>query len=516
MPPSSRLRTLDFFNLRPGMFADRHQRETPPGGAFSCNNVVCLYGKLRKRPGTSEYRPTGDTTPLYSLGGYVDFSGDRTLVRATRTIAGDVELYAYNGGWASLGPAYPGAAVSDVLCSMGVNFKGQWYFPTGSSGPLVSYDGTTLTDVRAAQAAVGQKVPNAPRLVAALPERLIVADMENSLGDRVRYRLAWSAQLDADRWRNDLSGDVGSGSAGFVDLADRTDPITALWASGDSILAFRARSIYQGDFVGPPLIYRFKELADGAGCISHLTLKEYRDGTLFWLGDDNVYAGQLNQKPIPIGNAIEPLIRDLVDRSRMECASAFVDQQRHFYHLFLPSKATGKNDLIFSYHIGDKSWWPGVFSGAAGIDVTCTFGYRDSAWFFPLLIGTRTGDIQEYSLDQYADDGSAFPSVWESWLLSIDTVAQGTEMASFQEMRGYSEEGGIRLSLLHGDGLDRFQEQEFGLQLFDGSSSVILGQRPYKSEHARARIEWDDAFPQTEICGFSIGAIPEGKVRPRC
>lgn len=512
---ATRLQTTDFWDLRKGVFFDRTLAEIEIGGASDCLNVVNLYGKLRLRPGFSEVFPTLSTAPVYHVDSYVDFDGTRTLLRATRSILGDVEVFEWNGAsWVSRG-TFPGASLTGRICASSVNFKGEWFFCTGNEGPLLSWDGATLTDVRAAQTVDGLKVPESPRIVVAHPDRLIIADMKNSTGQRIRYRVAWSAQLDANVWRNDLSGDVGSGSAGFVDLADETDPINALYASGDIILALRARSIYQGDYIGTSLVYKFRQISEGAGCVAPGTLQVYRDDFLIWLGDDNVYVGGPNRRPQPVGSPIEPYIRKFVDFTRIECATATIDRDFHLYHLFLPSQATGNYDIMLTFSLQTGSWWIGVISATANISAVATHDFQPFFWNSENIIGSENGKLYCCDFNFLTDDGQNFPAFWESGLLAVDRFIRGTEQATIQEMRAYAESGSIGLSLKFGNGFDRFDTREFGTQLFDGTSSINRTERPKKAEHAKARLTWNDTFRNTQICGYSVGVIAEGKSRGR-
>lgn len=515
MASASKIITRDIWNLRPGVFFDRHLLEIPEGGAADVSNVIQQRGYLRTRPGLFEDYDTGDTTPMYHLDNYVDFQNVRTIMRATRNPAnGDVKLYRRNGSSWTLMATYAAAAPSPYTYTSSINFKGQWFFCAGSNGPLVSWNGTSLVDLRAAQSVAGKKAPQKPRLIAAHPDRIIVADVVDELGSRVPYRIAWCAILDPLTWRNSNSGDVGSGSAGYVDLADKSDPITALYASGDVILAFRPRAIYQGDYVGSPLTYKFRRLSEGAGCVAPGTLKEYRDGNLVWLGDDNIYMGGANQLPKPIGGPIEPFIRQNCDLTKMNFAVGEIDRDLHLYNLYLPNLQTGRNDLLVQCSLLENSWWKGVFAPELELDVTCSLGYRAANWDSDILLGAADGKIYNFDFNTYNDAGYPFDAWWTSGIFSSDRLAPGEEQASLQQLRSYATSGTIQLMAEVGDGIDRFVNYDFGNQVFDGVASLARDRRPYRGEHAKVTMKWTDK--ETQVCGLSIGfLIDKNKTRSR-
>lgn len=532
MSRAGTLRTLDMWGLRKGAFYDRHALEIPDGGAFDSLNVISVNGVLRPRPGLgpSPVDPDGlPNIPIRVLDEYVRFDGTRSLVVVNGPNTDGPGLFGgiyYNDddgtGWHDIFTentiANAGPLVAERVNGSSVTFKGVWYFNNWANEDAVVYwdrPGAVVDYLSSPSTQPNAQLRGAfaSKHLAAHPDRLIVANIKYTAdGEEKAYRVAWSAKLNAKVWRNEQSSDVGSGTSGYVDLADRSDPITALYASGDIVLAFRARSVYQGDFVGAPLMYKFRRLAEGAGCIAASTLCEYRDGTLLWLGDDNVYIGTANEVPRPVGEAIQPLIRRLCNVELLDRAVGVVDQDYHVYHLFLPNNTNGKVDVVLMLNLKDFSWWPGSLA-ASGMDVRAAVNYRRGTWDSKVLLGGNDGQVYDFSFDVVGDKGVVFPAYWQSGILSVDRYFQGIEQASIQQLRAYSGSGSVNLKLIQGDGLDRLSTFDFGNQVFDGTSSLDVSRRPKKAEHGMIKATWVDGT--TKISGLSVGVIGEGATRGR-
>lgn len=509
MPPratqrgGSRIIPVDLWNFRRGLFYDRPHIAIPPGGASAVANTVSLDGILRSRPGLEEVYPTGSAVEVYHISQWVDTLNVRELLRATRSGSNDVQLHRYIGGsWSTVGSALSSVA-NTYKQPTSVNFKGEWFFCPGESGNLMVYDGTSFVTVESRATTAAFAAPAGPILVDANPSRLFLANVKNSAGVRVPYRLHWSDTLLPDVW----NGVEGAGTSRFLDFAEESEPITAIYADADFVLVFKARTIYFGRFVGPPIGYTFRRLARGPGCISQATLKEYRDGLLIWLGDDNVYLGSPGQIPKPIAGAIEDRIRAVVATANIDSTRAIIDRDNHLYHLFFPRLSDSNRSKIFTINLVDLSWWEGDFTNT-GMDVASTYEHRTSGWTTQLLVGSADGKIYEHSIDHSDDNGTAFVPTWTSGLLSPDTMMQGQQQVSLQEIRGYAEEGEIKFTIDHGDGLDQINTSVIPQnQVFGNDSALALGGR-YQGEHFRVKVELVDV--DTRLHGIGLGWIPSG------
>lgn len=377
------------------------------------------------------------------------------------------------------------------------------------------FDGTTLATVDSLQSNANLKVFDKPKIIIAGDSRLFGADCMNQsdgTGTRVPYRLFWSDLLDGTRYK----GGVGGGSSGFVDLAKDSDPITGLYYANSSLLVFKPNSIHLGYAAGPPKFYDFREIVSGVGCVSHSTIKLYREGIVLWLGDDNIYAGGVNRQPQAIGDRIRPRLREVILLSSIEKARAVVDRQNHLYHLFLPdSGATYNNKVIriFTVNLKNGSWWEGSYN-QSGIDITDGLEFRDAPWSTQQLLASADGRIFNFSFNNTADLGTAFSTSWTSGVMMVKSFAKDTDQASFQMLRITSPDGSparsMQLLASIGKGLDRFETTSFGNQTIDGSSDIYVSNRPKSGETFKLQLASADSTTVPRIAALGVGAINQG------
>lgn len=72
-----------------------------------------------------------------------------------------------------------------------------------------------------------------------------------------------------------------------------------------------------------------------------------------------------------------------------------------------------------------------------------------------------------------------------------------------QALRGFGSQ--VSLSALYGNGMDRMQSTIFGTQLIDGSSDVMVSERPFSAEHFQVQIDaTGETFPSIAELGVSF------------
>lgn len=510
MNPTSQLKSLPISDVGLGLYTDVNPLQIPLGGCESCSNMVWVNGYLRARPGVATaFTPAPNANSVTHLNFYSDLSGNVQLMRLSLS-GTTLSLYRHNGSWNLVSGAISGgsSAIQPTSC----NFKGSFWFTTGD-GELMHYDGTTLSSVDSLQSDAILKVFDKPRIVVAGDSRLFIADCHDAsdgTGTRVPYRIAWSDFLDGTVWK----GGVGAGSSGFVDLPKNNEPITGLYYSNSGILVFKPNRIYLGYAAGPPKNYDFREVVSGIGCVSHATIKQYREGIILWLGDDNIYAGGINRQPQAIGDRIRPRLREALLLSSIDKARAVIDRQNHLYHLFLPDGSadhSGENLRIFTVNLKNGSWWEGSFS-AEGLNITDGLEYRDAPWSNRLLLATIDGRILEYSFSNTSDVGVPFSASWVSGTMSVKSFVNSIDQASLQMLRIVSPNEAaskaMTLQAFIGQGLDRFVSSTFGVQTIDGASNIYTSARPKAGETMKISLATADSSSMPKIASMSLGVIP--------
>lgn len=503
----SEIKPIWLQNLSQGLITDMSPFEVPIGACSAVRNILFKDGFLRPRPGIGEDYTTLSTRKILHVNRYVDFDGAVYLTRVDYD-SGTNTLYFWiwdGTSWSSVG-SVAGESGPVTSCS----WKGYIWYTTG--GKLYRWKaGGTFEAVESVSPSADVKPPLDIQILIAGSARLFGADMLNEDGDRVPWRLAWCDSLEGAVWGSSDS----SGSAGYVDLVDEeSDPITGLYYSGSSIMVFKPNRIHIGIPAGPPKVFDFKEKVSGIGCISHKTIRPYRDGWVYWLGDDNVYRGGFDRSPEPVGDHIIPRIREVIDVSRMEDARAIMDRENHFYTLILPALATGKNSVMFTLNLKNGGWWEGAFANP-GMNVTDTLEYRQGEWDRQILLATDTGKIYAQSFSYQDDAGTPVAMEWTSGIIPVGALTNGqAEQATVQQLRIQAYDGNVRLGVWKGDSIDRMTLVPYGTQTCDGTSSVMKSERSKSAENFKVQINQDSMGEAAKISKIGVGAILlEGKTR---
>ena len=544
------------WTLSAGVFYDRHEVDIPPQGASFTDNCLFLDGFLRHRAGHKPIQILFDPDPAFHIDLYRpvldNLDRDGNLLVVKRTDNGTLNLHEIqlsnvcetaglpiSSSLVGTIPAgqvprfYQGLTpVTDVnapefqfggsqrfTCYSSVNFTGNWYFTSGDDD-IWRYDGTEFIPLRTLQPDPDLQNPIGARIITANDARLFIANfVDPEAGVRVPYRLAWSSLLEDNRWG---ASDFRSGSSAFVDLPEQNEPITALYTSSDFVIVFKPRSIYVGQFVGAPQYYSFRRLARGPGCVSHSSLREYRDGVLIWLGDDNVYAGRPGQIPQPIGAAVEDRIREVADICRMDEARAVIDRDNHIYTLYLPIRdtqatfplnETTQNYKIFTCHIPTQGWFEGN-SSSADVNVTDTIESYTNWWTQRNFVSSFDGQVYLHDLNHPFDKDQNFPVEYTTGLFSYERITDGaTQQADLQTIRVHALSGAVTLTHISTNNLDRETASVYGTQVSDGVSELLVTRRDKSTEHFKINIFQPQANLFGLIASWSVSIVPEGDTR---
>ena len=536
---NTQLRTISLGELNAGLLSDLNPFDVPMGAASSCNNYVWVDGYLRPRQGLSTYDgpgfgyssvayPVGHNIALVAPYTYLD-SVSNELVRSLMRIDidptnGNLWLYQLvpGGSWTLVAGPLPGY-VSPLtglplpnVYPTSANWKNSFWFTSGLTVYQYTNGAGAVVDVNAVQTNPALKLPNNPRIMIAGDSRLFIADcstMSDGTGVRSPYRVAWSDFLNGTVWNSGLN----AGTSGYVDLPnEQSERITGLYYAGSVLMVFQPSVLYLGVSAGPPMVFDFRQRVTGVGCISHRTIRRYRDGWVIWLGDDNVYRGGTDRNPEAIGDHIRPRLRQLASLSDIANARATLDRDNHLYTLYLPSAVGGESGRVcrtLTANLRNGSWWEGqlVYPGADVADAT---EFRESPWTSRQLVADRAGKIYSQSFDFTKDDATDIPASWTSGIISVPTVLQGvTDQASLQQVRIYAASGLVDIGVWAGDDIDRLVHYDFGTQTCDGTSSVLVSERPPMGENFQVTLTNTEVNDAAKISKIAVGAILGGPTR---
>lgn len=159
------------------------------------------------------------------------------------------------------------------------------------------------------------------------------------------------AAFDDTDWTESVTTQSASGR-----LVSTPGPLTAGARLGEYAVAYKSRSIYLGQYVGPPSVWNWTPIAGGeAGCVGKEAICDI-GGTHFFVGDDNFWLFD-GTRPIPIGDDV---VRQwFVDNSnpsfRYKTICNF-DRENDRVWIFYPSSNSETLDSALVYHIRSKKW----------------------------------------------------------------------------------------------------------------------------------------------------------------
>lgn len=518
----SNLIRAPLMDMQQGLFADVHPMNIPLGGASYVRNLVYADGYVRPRAGLGQVYSSPDNNRVVHINRYVPLSGNVELVRVSRDGSGNMHVWTHRAGvWVQLTPLL---GISGVLSTSyqprSANFGGSLYLTPGD-GDIYRYNGTTFVALDTLISDTLRRPFANPRFIAASESRLFIADFIDNHDPaavgavRYPYGIAWCDSSNPLLWSTGSS--VGSGTATFQYLPVGSEPITAIYAAPNSkIMVFKAREIHIGTFVGSPKVYKFELQVRGPGCISQATIREWRNNSILWLGDDNVYLGVPGETPQPVGDKIRPILYAVGATYALANSRAVIDRDNDLYHLIVPESSgslAGQTLHVFTLNLRNNSWWEGSYSLAAGVSVEDGLEYRVGSWQSRQLLALSDGRILDQAFAYTNDAGGTFQTRWESGIVAYRTLSQNkSEQGTAELIRGIARTGDVKFDLIWGDGVDRFTTTQFGSQSMDGTSAVYVTGRQ-TSEHFKVAWYHENVNTAAHMMALVFGYIAHGDTR---
>lgn len=228
------------------------------------------------------------------------------------------------------------------------------------------------------------------------------------------------AAFDDTDWTQSVTTQSASGQ--LVATAGR---LTAGARLGDYAVAYKSKSIYLGQYVGPPAVWDWQLVPGGdAGCVGKEAVCDL-GGVHFFVGDDNFWLFD-GTRPTPIGdNAVRQWFYDnssQVYRYRTKC---FFDRQNNRVWVFFPSTSSvGYCDKVLVYHVLAKKW------GQADRSVEAVVNYSSAGLTYDTLdsAGATFDTLPDIGFDSqyWISGGQALSVINTSHQLQIVSGTPGT------------------------------------------------------------------------------------------
>lgn len=154
-------------------------------------------------------------------------------------------------------------------------------------------------------------------------------------------------------------------------LVDAPGPILGMVALGSRFVAYKARSMFLGTYVGAPSVWSWEQVPGEIGCSSQEAVISIQTAHYF-IGESNFYKydGTL---PIPIGDDIKKyFFRNLNKAYKSIIRSLHIEEESQIW-FFYPSGISTTNNAAIVYNYVTEQW------GACTISVECPVDYLSGA-----------------------------------------------------------------------------------------------------------------------------------------
>ncbi|WP_288074949.1 hypothetical protein [Pseudomonas sp.] len=159
------------------------------------------------------------------------------------------------------------------------------------------------------------------------------------------------AVFDDTDWTPSLTTQSASGR-----LVATPGKLTAGARLGEYAIAYKERSIYLGQYVGPPAIWDWSQISGGdSGCVGKLAICDI-GGAHFFVGPDNFWLFD-GTRPIPIGDGI--VRRWFIEQSSADYlykTTCVFDRENNRVWVFYPKAGSSECDGVLVYHVQSKQW----------------------------------------------------------------------------------------------------------------------------------------------------------------
>lgn len=159
------------------------------------------------------------------------------------------------------------------------------------------------------------------------------------------------AVFDATSWTPSVTTQAASGR-----LVSTPGGLTAGLRLGEYAVAYKANSIYLGQYVGAPVVWDWLLVPGGeAGCVGKEALCDI-DGAHFFVGQDNFWIFD-GTRPVPIGDGqVRQWFFDNSDAANLFKTKCVYDRQQNRVWVYYPSAGSSSCNSALVYHLKNKQW----------------------------------------------------------------------------------------------------------------------------------------------------------------
>lgn len=320
---------------------------TTPGAVTDCGNLIPYESGMRAAPTPANVGVAA--LPAACRGSAVT----RSLVGTSRLFAGTAgSLYEASGAtWASVGSGYT-LGTDDV-----------WRFAAFGNDSLAVCPSVGLQRSTGGAFSTVSGAPKAKAIVAARGFVMLLGTDDASYGSSPD-RWWCSAAENATDWTPNVATQCTTGR-----LVEGSGAITAALRQGDTVVAYKERCIFVGQYVGGAAAWQWTPPIGDVGCVGVEAVADTPVGHVF-VGSDNFYLFD-GTRAVSIGDAVKQWWLDNSSAQFRYRTKLLWDRENNCVMVFYPSKSSaGQCDQVLVYHVGAKRWGRMTVSVEAVINYT--------------------------------------------------------------------------------------------------------------------------------------------------
>ena len=141
-------------------------------------------------------------------------------------------------------------------------------------------------------------------------------------------------------------------------LTSAPGPIKAGKRFGSAVVAYKERSMFLGQYVGPPYVWDFSEIPGNAGALGQsvvISVGTPENPQHIFMGPDNFYSYD-GARPVPIGNPVKEMVYAELNKTYAHLCVALHDEAKSRVYFYYPSSGNTTPDKCVVYHYKTGRW----------------------------------------------------------------------------------------------------------------------------------------------------------------
>ena len=227
--------------------------------------------------------------------------------------------------------------------------ENRWRFAQFGNVTLAA---NSVDPIQASTSEAFADIPNAPAArIITVAAGFVMAFATNTAGSGDNPDMWWCSGLyDYTAWTPDIATQCANGR-----LFDTPGEIRAGKALGNNVVAYKAKSMYLGQYVGPPVIWSWAQIPGEIGALSQEAVIDIDTAHVFIGADDFwIYDGS---RPVPIGAPVREWFFDNANPSYLHRVWGHFDRNNALVSWYFASNASqGELDLCIHYNVKTQRW----------------------------------------------------------------------------------------------------------------------------------------------------------------